>query len=105
MHISSYPPVWTTRPANEPGRYDLASAIRIRTGAHSFEGKVFNASACKNKRVPKPLDDMGASSAAIVTGQVFDVSMPAGEVEEAKEVASESLDVEIERSHRRGGRW
>lgn len=42
VHISSYPPVWPTRPANEPGRYDLASAIRIRAGAHSFEGKVFN---------------------------------------------------------------
>jgi nitrilase len=42
VHISSYPPVWPTRPSNEPGRYDLASAIRIRAGAHSFEGKVFN---------------------------------------------------------------
>jgi len=42
VHISSYPPVWPTRPANEPGRYDLASAIKIRAGAHSFEGKVFN---------------------------------------------------------------
>jgi aliphatic nitrilase len=42
VHISSYPPVWPTRPANEPGRYDLASAIRIRAGAHSFEGKLFN---------------------------------------------------------------
>ena len=42
VHISSYPPVWPTRPSNELGRYDLASAIRIRAGAHSFEGKVFN---------------------------------------------------------------
>ncbi|HET9715091.1 MAG TPA: carbon-nitrogen hydrolase family protein [Pseudolabrys sp.] len=42
VHISSYPPVWPTRQSNEPGRYDLASAIRIRAGAHSFEGKVFN---------------------------------------------------------------
>jgi nitrilase len=42
VHISSYPPVWPTRPRNEPGRYDLAAAIRIRAGAHSFEGKVFN---------------------------------------------------------------
>ena len=48
IHISSYPPVWPTRPPNEPGRYDLAAAIRIRAGAHSFEGKVFNivSSAC-----------------------------------------------------------
>src|SRR5579885_291772 len=42
VHVSSYPPVWPTRPSNQPGRYDLASAIRIRAGAHSFEGKVFN---------------------------------------------------------------
>jgi aliphatic nitrilase len=42
VHVSSYPPVWPTRPSNEPGRYDLAAAIRIRAGAHSFEGKVFN---------------------------------------------------------------
>jgi nitrilase len=42
IHISSYPPVWPTRPSNQPGRYDLGAAIRIRAGAHSFEGKVFN---------------------------------------------------------------
>jgi len=42
IHVSSYPPIWPTRPANESGRYDLASAIRIRAGAHAFEGKLFN---------------------------------------------------------------
>lgn len=42
VHVSSYPPVWPTRPSNQPGRYDLAAAIRIRAGAHSFEAKVFN---------------------------------------------------------------
>lgn len=42
VHVSSYPPVWPTRPSNQPGRYDLAAAIRIRAGAHSFEGKLFN---------------------------------------------------------------
>src|SRR5262245_14763054 len=48
IHISTYPAIWPTRPSNEPGRYDLASAIRTRAGAHSFEGKVFNivSSAC-----------------------------------------------------------
>jgi aliphatic nitrilase len=40
IHVSSYPPVWPTRPPNQAGRYDLAAAIRA--GAHSFEGKVFN---------------------------------------------------------------
>src|SRR5260370_39353335 len=42
VHVSSYPPVWPTRPSNQPGRYDLAAAIRIRAGPHSFEGKVVN---------------------------------------------------------------
>lgn len=42
VHVSSYPPVWPTREPGDAGRYDLASAIRIRAGAHSFEGKVFN---------------------------------------------------------------
>jgi aliphatic nitrilase len=42
VHVSSYPPAWPTRPSNQPGHYDLSSAIRIRAGAHSFEGKVFN---------------------------------------------------------------
>lgn len=42
VHISCYPPVW---PANDPrdaSGYDVANAIRIRAGAHSLEGKVFN---------------------------------------------------------------
>jgi aliphatic nitrilase len=48
VHLSSYPPVWPTRPPEGPGNYDLAQAIRIRAGAHAFEAKVFNlvASAC-----------------------------------------------------------
>jgi aliphatic nitrilase len=48
VHISSYPPVWPTRPPEGAGNYDLAQAIRIRAGAHSFEAKVFNlvASSC-----------------------------------------------------------
>ncbi len=41
VHISTYPPIW---PSHEPGRgnYDLAHAIRLRAGAHSFEAKAFN---------------------------------------------------------------
>lgn len=42
VHISTYPPVWPTRPPGSSGNYDLAEAIRIRAGAHSFEAKVFN---------------------------------------------------------------
>jgi aliphatic nitrilase len=48
VHISSYPPVWPTRPPESTGNYDLEHAIRIRASAHAFEGKVFNlvASSC-----------------------------------------------------------
>lgn len=48
IHVSSYPPVWPTRPPREAGGYDLERAILIRAGGHSFEAKVFNvvASAC-----------------------------------------------------------
>ena len=42
IHVSTYPPVWPTRDPRGGGNYDLASAIRIRAGAHSFEAKVFN---------------------------------------------------------------
>ena len=51
LHISSYPPVWPTRPPEDAGNYDLAQAIRIRAGAHAFEAKVFNlvAAACLDR--------------------------------------------------------
>ena len=42
IHISSYPPVWPTHEVRANDAYDLASAVRIRAGAHSFEAKVFN---------------------------------------------------------------
>nr|WP_217694953.1 nitrilase-related carbon-nitrogen hydrolase [Deinococcus marmoris] len=41
VHIASYSPCWPTHPASSSERYDLASAIRIRSGAHSFEAKCF----------------------------------------------------------------
>lgn len=42
IHVSSYPPAWPTHEPRANDAYDLASAVRIRAGAHSFEGKVFN---------------------------------------------------------------
>jgi nitrilase len=42
VHIASYPPLWPTRdPRQGSANYDLAGAIRIRAGAHSFEAKCF----------------------------------------------------------------
>src|SRR5262245_63491577 len=85
VHVSSYPPVWPTRPSNEPGRYDLASAIRIRAGAHSFEGKVFNivASACLDASVFDALRGLDADARETLELSPRGVSMvigPAGEV-------------------------
>jgi len=41
VHISTYPPCWPFDVAQDGG-YDLAENIRLRSAAHSFEGKVFN---------------------------------------------------------------
>lgn len=42
IHVSSFPPVWPARDPKDDGHYDVGAAIRIRTGNHSFEGKLFN---------------------------------------------------------------
>lgn len=42
VHISTYPPLWPTRPPAQSGAYNLQRAIEIRAGAHAFEAKVFN---------------------------------------------------------------
>ncbi|MFZ5555658.1 MAG: carbon-nitrogen hydrolase family protein [Pseudomonadota bacterium] len=85
MHVSSYPPVWPTREPGESGRYDLASAIRIRAGAHSFEGKVFNivASAFLDDTLLKALTCLGKDGIRTLTESPRGVSLvigPAGEV-------------------------
>ena len=85
IHISSYPPVWPTRPPNESGRYDLASAIRIRAGAHSFEGKVFNvvAAAFLDKAAFDALRSLDAEARETLEQSPRGVSMilgPSGEI-------------------------
>jgi len=85
VHVSSYPPVWPTRPANEPGRYDLASAIKIRAGAHSFEGKVFNivSSGFLDQRTMRELHALDDEARETLEGSPRAVSMilgPSGEI-------------------------
>ncbi|MEP3441127.1 MAG: carbon-nitrogen hydrolase family protein [Sulfitobacter sp.] len=41
VHISSYPPVWPTRPPEEGANYDNKAANLIRAAGHSFEAKCF----------------------------------------------------------------
>jgi nitrilase len=43
VHIATYPPAWPFhRPGGGAQDYNLGDAIRIRSAAHAFEGKVFN---------------------------------------------------------------
>ena len=43
VHIATYPPIWPfQRPGGGAHNYNLGEAIRIRSAAHAFEGKVFN---------------------------------------------------------------
>lgn len=42
LHVASYSPRWPTHPAGDGEGYDLAAAIRMRSGAHAFEAKCFS---------------------------------------------------------------
>jgi len=42
VHIAAYPPAWPFDRSDSREEYDLAESIRLRSAAHSFEGKVFN---------------------------------------------------------------
>lgn len=85
VHVSSYPPVWPTRPSDQPGHYDLAGATKIRAGAHSFEGKLFNivSSAFLDQSALDVLRGVGREALATLEQAPRGVSMvigPSGEV-------------------------
>lgn len=42
VHIATYPPAWPVRRPGAARDYNLTEAIRIRSAAHAFEGKIFN---------------------------------------------------------------
>ena len=102
--MSSYPPIWPTRPPNESGRYDLAAAIRIRAGAHSFEGKVFNivSSACLDSTLFDALRGLEPEARETLELSPRGVSMvlgPSGEVISDTLCETEGLlyqDIDIE---------
>ncbi len=84
LHISSFPPVWPTRDPEEVGRYNLEAAIRIRAGAHAFEGKVFNivVSSVVDETLRSVLQPLGKDAMRIIDDSPRGVSMiigPAGE--------------------------
>ena len=58
LHIATYPPSWPFDQRSDVPEYDLEDSIRIRSAAHSFEGKVFSVVAAT------ALDDEAVESVA-----------------------------------------
>jgi aliphatic nitrilase len=84
VHVSTYPPVWPTRDPQAGGNYDLASAIRIRAGAHSFEAKAFNivVSGFLDRAMREELATLGPDAVRVLEQSPRAVSMligPGGE--------------------------
>jgi nitrilase len=85
VHLSSYPPIWPTRPAAESGGYNLRRAIEIRAGSHAFEAKVFNvvASGCLDLSIRDELAGLDKAALDTLERSPAAVSMildPTGEV-------------------------
>jgi len=77
VHMSSYPPVWPTRPASEAGGYDLRRAIEIRAGAHAFEAKAFNvvASGCVDATLRRAVERLDKDARETLENSPRGVSM------------------------------
>ena len=80
VHVATYPPVWPTRDPRDGGNYDLAAAIRIRAGAHSFEAKVFTivVSGFMDAAMRDELGAIGPDAARILAETPRGVSMVIG---------------------------
>ena len=102
IHISSYPPVWPTHEPGKSAAFDLAGAIRIRAGAHSFEAKAFNivASSVLDEGTLAGMPSLDAHAADILRNSPRAVSMivnPQGTViAETASTADELLIGEID---------
>jgi nitrilase len=84
--------VWPTRDPGRGGNYDLAGAIRIRAGAHSFEAKAFNivASGVFDAAMRDELATLGTEAVRILEESPRAVSMVIGPTgEPISEVLSE----------------
>jgi len=103
VHISTYPPIWPTRPSKEKGGYNLRKAIEIRAGAHSFEAKCFNivSSACVDVGMRDALGQANPAMLDMMEGTPLPVSMildPTGEIisdvlSEGEGIAYADIDV------------
>ena len=105
VHVSSYPPVWPTRDPDHGGNYDLANAIRIRAGAHSFEAKCFTlvVSGFMDGPMRRELGKIGRDAGRILDHTPRGVSMvigPTGDVVSETAETDETLlycDIDIAR--------
>ena len=70
IHISSWPPIWPTRPPSETGNFNNVAANRIRASAHSFEAKAFGivTAGFMDKAMRDRLVDRDPSVAPILDG-------------------------------------
>ena len=80
VHIASYPPVWPTHDPQDASNYDLAHAIRLRAGAHSFEAKAFTvvSSGYMDRAMFQFLSDLHPDAARILEGSPRSVSLVTG---------------------------
>lgn len=80
IHISTYPPVWPTHGPEESHNYDLAHAIRLRAGAHSFEAKAFNivSSGYMDDTMVRNLSQLSADAGEILAASPRSVSLITG---------------------------
>lgn len=80
LHISSYPPVWPTHGPGESRNYDLAHAIRLRAGAHSFEAKAFNvvSSGYMDQAMFQELSALGTDAGEILEASPRSISVVTG---------------------------
>lgn len=105
IHISTYPPIWPTRPVSQAGGYNLRRAIEIRAGAHSFEAKVFNvvAAGCVDVSMRDALARLSPAAIETFNSTPRGVSMildPSGEVISETMCETEGIvygDIDIER--------
>ena len=104
VHMSSYPPIWPTRPAGDNAGYNLRRAIEIRAGNHAFEAKAFNvvSSGCVDSSLREALAKLSKAALDTLENSPRAVSMiidPTGEV--ASEVLVEEgivyADIDIAR--------
>lgn len=103
IHLSTYPPTWPTHEPSDDERYDLAAAIRIRAGAHSFEAKAFNVVAASrvDETTLDRLASLGNDRLQVIKNSPCGVSMivgpnglPISETSSAEDVIlTETIDI------------